>query len=133
MATRGFAGDPHYRRSQSARAQCGARAQCQAAPEAAEAGFAAGAAGAMAHAGRGGIGGQQARQDVRDGPGASPNPEIGSAAVAPRQCSNSAACRHCSGSILEAMITAWVRLSTPSFCKIAETCAFTVASETPSA
>jgi hypothetical protein len=39
---------------------------------------------------------------------------------------------YCTGSILEAAITAWVRLSTPSFCKIAETCAFTVASETDS-
>jgi Na+/proline symporter len=33
---------------------------------------------------------------------------------------------------LAAAITAWVRLSTPSFCRIAETCAFTVASDTPS-
>ena len=41
-------------------------------------------------------------------------------------------CGHCPTSILEAAITAWVRLSTPSFCRIAETCAFTVASETPS-
>ena len=31
---------------------------------------------------------------------------------------------------LEAAITAWVRLSTPSFCRMAETCAFTVASDT---
>ena len=34
--------------------------------------------------------------------------------------------------IFEEAITAWVRLSTPSFCRIAETCALTVASETPS-
>src|SRR5690606_40422911 len=33
-------------------------------------------------------------------------------------------------SILDAAITAWVRLSTLSFCRIADTCAFTVASET---
>ncbi len=33
-------------------------------------------------------------------------------------------------SILVARMTAWVRLSTPSFCKIADTCALTVASET---
>ena len=32
--------------------------------------------------------------------------------------------------ILVARMTAWVRLSTPSFCKIADTCALTVASET---
>ena len=40
----------------------------------------------------------------------------------------------CSGSalILDSMITAWVRLSTPSFCRIAETCALIVASETSS-
>ena len=48
------------------------------------------------------------------------------------QLSSSAACGHCPSSILAAAITAWVRLSTPSFCRIAETCAFTVASETPS-
>ena len=34
--------------------------------------------------------------------------------------------------ILAAAITAWVRLSTPSFCRIAETCALMVASDTPS-
>src|SRR5262249_25563425 len=39
-------------------------------------------------------------------------------------------CGHWPSSILEAAITACVRLSTPSFCKIAETCALTVASET---
>ena len=39
---------------------------------------------------------------------------------------------HWPDSILPAAITAWVRLSTPSFCRMAETCAFTVASETPS-
>ena len=33
-------------------------------------------------------------------------------------------------SILVARMTAWVRLSTPSFCRIADTCALTVASET---
>ena len=38
----------------------------------------------------------------------------------------------CPISILAAAITACVRLSTPSFCRIAETCAFTVASDTPS-
>jgi hypothetical protein len=47
-------------------------------------------------------------------------------------CSSATGC-HCSGSIFEAMITAWVRLSTPSFCRMAETWAFTVASDTPSA
>src|SRR5262249_25610438 len=41
-------------------------------------------------------------------------------------------CGHCPASIRPAAITACVRLSTPSFCKIAETCAFTVASDTPS-
>ena len=35
-------------------------------------------------------------------------------------------------SILLATMTAWVRLSTPSFCSMAETCALTVASDTPS-
>ena len=39
---------------------------------------------------------------------------------------------NCPISILAAAITAWVRLSTPSFCRMAETCAFTVASDTPS-
>ena len=34
--------------------------------------------------------------------------------------------------ILAAAITAWVRLSTPSFCRMAETWALMVASETPS-
>ena len=40
----------------------------------------------------------------------------------------------CSGSapIFDSMITACVRLSTPSFCRIAETCALMVASETSS-
>src|SRR5262245_30246231 len=37
---------------------------------------------------------------------------------------------HCPASIFAAAITACVRLSTRSFCRIAETCAFTVASET---
>ena len=43
-----------------------------------------------------------------------------------------ARCGHWPASILPAAMTAWVRLSTPSFCRMAETCAFTVASETPS-
>ena len=43
-----------------------------------------------------------------------------------------AACGQLPTSILAAAITACVRLSTPSFCRIADTCAFTVASETPS-
>ena len=43
-----------------------------------------------------------------------------------------AACGHWPSSILAAAITACVRLSTPSFCRIAETCAFTVASDTDS-
>ena len=34
--------------------------------------------------------------------------------------------------VIAAAITAWVRLSTPSFCRIADTCALIVASETPS-
>jgi len=38
----------------------------------------------------------------------------------------------CAASIFVARMTAWVRLSTPSFWKIADTCALTVASETPS-
>jgi len=41
-----------------------------------------------------------------------------------------ATCGHWPTSILEAAITAWVRLSTPSFCRMADTCALTVASET---
>lgn len=41
-------------------------------------------------------------------------------------------CFHCPPAIFAAAITAWVRLSTPSFCRIAETCALMVASETPS-
>ena len=49
------------------------------------------------------------------------------------QCSDgAAACGHWPDSILAAAITACVRLSTPSFCRIAETCAFTVASDTSS-
>jgi hypothetical protein len=36
--------------------------------------------------------------------------------------------RYRTGSILAATMTAWVLLSTPSFCRIADTCAFTVAS-----
>src|SRR5262249_11475989 len=49
-----------------------------------------------------------------------------------RYGSDGVACRHCEPAILAAAITAWVRLSTPSFCRIAETCALMVASETPS-
>jgi hypothetical protein len=45
---------------------------------------------------------------------------------------NQALGRHCSPAIFAAAMTAWVRLSTPSFCKIADTCALMVASETPS-
>ena len=41
-------------------------------------------------------------------------------------------CRHWPPAILAAAITAWVRLSTPSFCRIADTWALMVASETPS-
>src|SRR5262249_24548428 len=41
-----------------------------------------------------------------------------------------AGCGHCPASIFAAAITACVRLSTPSFSRISETCAFTVASET---
>ena len=40
--------------------------------------------------------------------------------------------RHWPPEIFAAAITAWVRLSTPSFCRIAETCALMVASDTPS-
>ena len=40
--------------------------------------------------------------------------------------------RHWPPAILAAAITAWVRLSTPSFCRIADTCALMVASDTPS-
>ena len=40
--------------------------------------------------------------------------------------------RHWPPAIFAAAITAWVRLSTPSFCRIAETCALMVASDTPS-
>ena len=48
------------------------------------------------------------------------------------QLAAGAPCDHWPVSILAAAITAWVRLSTPSFCRMAETCAFTVASDTPS-
>ena len=41
-------------------------------------------------------------------------------------------CGHWPLSIFAAAITAWVRLSTPSFCNIADTCALMVASETES-
>jgi hypothetical protein len=41
-------------------------------------------------------------------------------------------CFHWPPAIFAAAITAWVRLSTPSFCRMAETCALMVASETPS-
>lgn len=41
-------------------------------------------------------------------------------------------CFHWPPAIFAAAITACVRLSTPSFCRIAETCALMVASETPS-
>ena len=52
--------------------------------------------------------------------------------VAAVQCARQAA--GCGGSelILERRMTAWVRLSTPSFCSTAETCALMVASDTPS-
>ena len=43
-----------------------------------------------------------------------------------------APCDQWPDSILAAAMTACVRLSTPSFCSMAETCAFTVASETSS-
>ena len=39
---------------------------------------------------------------------------------------------HWPPAIFAAAITAWVRLSTPSFCRIADTCALMVASDTPS-
>lgn len=63
---------------------------------------------------------------------------IGEAGAQQQECvppAHPAACVPCAQvppSILEAAITAWVRLSTPSFCRMAETCAFTVASDTPS-
>ncbi|TCU65450.1 hypothetical protein EDE08_11364 [Bradyrhizobium sp. R2.2-H] len=41
-------------------------------------------------------------------------------------------CVHWPPAIFAAAMTAWVRLSTPSFCRMAETCALMVASETPS-
>ena len=43
-----------------------------------------------------------------------------------------ASCRQAEPAIFAAAITACVRLSTPSFCRMAETCALMVASETPS-
>ena len=47
-------------------------------------------------------------------------------------CADGVSCRHWPPAIFAAAITAWVRLSTPSFCRIADTCALMVASETPS-
>ncbi len=47
-------------------------------------------------------------------------------------CGDGVPCRHWPPAIFAAAITAWVRLSTPSFCRIADTCALMVASETPS-
>ncbi len=83
-----------------------ARRRHPGAEQAAQAGGAARAAGAVARAAGGGGG-------VTSLPPAAP-------------------CGHWPDSILAAAITACVRLSTPSFCRMAETCAFTVASETPS-
>ena len=91
-----------------ARARRGARARRPGAEQAAQAGGAARAAGAMARAAGGGGG-----VDGIDQPISQPR-----------------ALRPWPTSILAAAITACVRLSTPSFCRIAETCAFTVASET---
>src|SRR4051794_16665225 len=47
-------------------------------------------------------------------------------------CGVGVPCRHWLPAIFAAAITAWVRLSTPSFCSIADTCALIVASDTPS-
>ena len=82
------------------------------AEQAAEAGGAARAAGAMAGAARGGGGVDR------------------TSAGKLRSGARRTVCGHWPSSILAAAITAWVRLSTPSFCRIAETCALTVASET---
>ena len=48
------------------------------------------------------------------------------------ECGDGVPCRHWPPEIFAAAITAWVRLSTPSFCRIADTCALMVASDTPS-
>ena len=94
-----------------ARARGGARARRPGAEQAGQARGAARADGAMARAAGGGGGvGRQSGFNAR----------------AARPAATGRA------SILAAAITAWVRLSTPSFCRIAETCAFTVASDTVS-
>ena len=133
------AGHPDHRRPQRRRARGRARARHPGAEQAGQAGGAARAARAMARpAGRGGgvtPQGVIARRPKADEAISDPRmarKEIASFArndSACAQCSG-AACGHWPTSILAAAITAWVRLSTPSFCRIAETCALTVASET---
>ena len=100
------AGDPDHRRPQPACPRRGARGEDRGAEQAGEAGLTARLARAVAHPadGRGGV----------------------------AYCSDGVLCRHWLPAILAAAITACVRLSTPSFCRIAETCALMVASETPS-
>ena len=65
-------------------------------------------------------------------PAALARPPLSAGMNGEAQLAAGAPCDHWPVSILAAAITAWVRLSTPSFCRMAETCAFTVASETPS-
>src|SRR5262249_4177363 len=103
-------GDPDHGRSQPACARRCAGREHRGAEQAAEAGVTARAARTMAHPAddRGGIG------------------------LDRFYCSLGVPCRHCEPAIFAAAITAWVRLSTPSFCRIAETCALIVASDTPS-
>ena len=119
----------------AARARGRARARHPGAQQAAQAGGAARAAGAMARPRSRRRSSAQACREMAERPDDSRRfhwtPMSRLAMTRWAQCSG-AACGHWPTSILAAAITAWVRLSTPSFCRIAETCAFTVASETPS-
>ena len=112
--------DSHHRRPQPACPRGSARAWRAGAQQAGQAGRAARAADAMAGAAGGGGG---------------INPAL-IFNLAVEQITNVelagsvAGCGHWPSSIFAAAITAWVRLSTPSFCRIAETCALMVASDT---
>src|SRR5262249_59313629 len=105
------------RRSQPARAGGRSRERYPAAKKADQAGGMACATDAVAHAA--GRGGGMRRHTIGE-----------LITNLTNQCPALTICGHWPSSILAAAITACVRLSTPSFCRIAETCALTVASET---
>src|SRR5450830_357079 len=154
VALRRSAGNPAHRRPLAGRARTGPRRGHPGAAQADQAGRVARLAGAVARAARGGGGvssflslprsrGRAAAEgggwgpvsDVRRAnptPGASRRTLPFQGRDKPDYPAAGAPCDHWPVSILAAAITAWVRLSTPSFCRMAETCAFTVASDTPS-